>query len=643
MADPSESARLEALAESSEEAEGFATVEALLSHSDPPQVVHICTPMETHATIAQAALRAGCDVYVEKPVASTLPELLALQKLAADRELLVCGGHQVLFEGPYRKLVDRLPGLGVPVHIESFFSFKPVRTRSTGGRPLTNAEQLVDVLPHPTYLLLDLLERLEPTGEAEVKALSVSPERGTVHGLVSRGPLAGTLTASLKARPVEHWLKVIGSNGMIHADFVRGTTIDLFGPGASGIDKALNPYRLATQGFIRTTGSLVRRVRKRDGSYPGLDQIFETFYDAVQSRTKSPTSVDQLRDTVKICEIVGDELRSVENRPGGSTEPQSRAAEILVTGGTGLLGREILRLLVEMGVGVRSLSRRLPEAHDLVPGVDYVHADLGQEIPSSATEGIRTVIHCAAETSGGWEAHQRNSIDATERLLRAAASRGVQTFVHVSSVAVVSWDRPSPIPDDAPLHSKSRSLGPYVWGKLESERTVTSLSAELGITVRVVRPVPLVNWDRYSPPGRLGRRVGNLFVAVGRPGERVTVASAEHAARGTLAAALHPQETPQAMNLVPASSPTRRFLIERLKETNPEVRIIWLPKIFLYPLSWGAVLLQKLMKPSRPAIHIAQAFAAKDYAVGPASEWMDGARSLKVSRSEERVARYSRV
>jgi nucleoside-diphosphate-sugar epimerase len=65
-----------------------------------------------------------------------------------------------------------------------------------------------------------------------------------------------------------------------------------------------------------------------------------------------------------------------------------------------------------------------PAAWDRIAGVEYVVSDLANPLPTKIMEGAAAVIHCAAETAGGYEQHQRNSIDATEHILRSASNRG---------------------------------------------------------------------------------------------------------------------------------------------------------------------------------------------------------------------------
>jgi uncharacterized protein YbjT (DUF2867 family) len=103
-------------------------------------------------------------------------------------------------------------------------------------------------------------------------------------------------------------------------------------------------------------------------------------------------------------------------------------APILLTGGTGTLGRHVTPLLRDAGCPLRLLSRR---SHPAVDGIEYVTGDLltGEGI-EAAVEGAETVVHLAGEAKG--------DEDAARNLVRAASRAGVQHLVHIS---VVGADR----------------------------------------------------------------------------------------------------------------------------------------------------------------------------------------------------------
>ncbi|MGW3041259.1 SDR family oxidoreductase [Kitasatospora sp. NPDC001159] len=100
---------------------------------------------------------------------------------------------------------------------------------------------------------------------------------------------------------------------------------------------------------------------------------------------------------------------------------------VLVTGATGTLGREVVRLLVARGVAVRGLSRRVRDGGD---GVAWVVGDLvtGAGI-AEAVAGVETVVDCAT-TQG------KQDVSGVERLVAQARQAGVRHLVYVSIVGV---------------------------------------------------------------------------------------------------------------------------------------------------------------------------------------------------------------
>src|SRR5918992_5665248 len=137
---------------------------------------------------------------------------------------------------------------------------------------------------------------------------------------------------------------------------------------------------------------------------------------------------------------------------------------ILVTGGTGTLGRLVVRRLRDAGYDVRVLSRRHHEAAD---GIKFVTGDLatGEGI-EPAVDGAGTVVHCAGSPKG--------DEDKARNLVRAASRAGTAHLVHIS---VVGADR---IPIDSRV---DRAMFGYFGSKLAAERIV----ADCGLPFTTLR------------------------------------------------------------------------------------------------------------------------------------------------------------
>jgi uncharacterized protein YbjT (DUF2867 family) len=128
---------------------------------------------------------------------------------------------------------------------------------------------------------------------------------------------------------------------------------------------------------------------------------------------------------------------------------------ILVTGGTGGLGRRVVARLRQVGRRVRVLSRH---AHEPANGIEYVIGDLAKnERVEAAVEGAAIVVHCAGVGKIKEDTAQ------AENLVRAAKQSGVR---HLVSISVVGADR-------IPVKSRvDRAMFAYFASQLAKERVV---------------------------------------------------------------------------------------------------------------------------------------------------------------------------
>ncbi|MEJ7815145.1 MAG: NAD(P)H-binding protein [Rubrobacter sp.] len=119
--------------------------------------------------------------------------------------------------------------------------------------------------------------------------------------------------------------------------------------------------------------------------------------------------------------------------------------QVLVTGGTGVLGRHVVERLGSEGVRARVLSRSGK------PGTMRGDLLTGEGL-GPAVQGVDTIIHCA---SSPFRKARGVDVEGTGRLLEAAAEAGVSHLAYISIVGI----------DQATSY-------PYYRIKLETERVV---------------------------------------------------------------------------------------------------------------------------------------------------------------------------
>lgn len=127
---------------------------------------------------------------------------------------------------------------------------------------------------------------------------------------------------------------------------------------------------------------------------------------------------------------------------------------VLVTGGTGTLGRHVVPRLLDAGHHVRVLSRH---EHDPADGIEFVTGDLATgDGVKAAVAGAEIIVHCAGSSKGDDEK--------ARQLVRAASRSGTRHLVYIS---VVGADR---IPV---VSGVDRAMFGYYAAKLGAERIIT--------------------------------------------------------------------------------------------------------------------------------------------------------------------------
>lgn len=609
----------------SRDAEIFSSADNMLENAEV-DVVHIVTPPSTHVEMATTALKFGKHIYVEKPFTLTKEDAESIYALAQLKNLYVCAGHQVLFEKPSRRALQELPEIGQLLDIESYFSFRTVR------RNITPVDQLLDILPHPVCLLLGFLEKV--TDEPAVAEMIQVSAKGEARAILRAGDIFANLNVTLRGRPVESYVRLTGTNGTLLADFVRGSVIKIPGPGASAISAIYNTYSRGVQNLWKPTVFFASMAFRKHKSYPGLAEIIKEFYANIETNSAFPISAQSTIATVALCETIGTKLRNDETKLEELSRKKLSDDEaqlppllphhetVLVTGGTGLLGRKVAAELRQNGHEVRVLSRSIPPYWRRIAGVDYHSSDLSREIPVSTLTGVSMIVHCAAETAGGKKEHERNTVQATRNVLKSAGDNHISKFVHISSIAVIKTSREmgGTLDEGTPLDSGNHARGPYVWGKAEAEKDVIEFGREKDINVKVIRLGPLVDFSTYQPPGRLGKEAGPFYVAIGPKKSRLSLCNVDTAAKIIDFYASNYDEAPPILNLVEPDAPTREELVLLVKKERSDLKSVWLPLWFLKTASPILRLLQRILFPKRKPIDLAAVFASEPYDTRLANE-----------------------
>ncbi len=189
---------------------------------------------------------------------------------------------------------------------------------------------------------------------------------------------------------------------------------------------------------------------------------------------------------------------------------------VLVTGGSGHLGANLVRRLLDEGQAVRALVRSDSD-NSALEGLDVerVWGDLRDAAAArAAVRGCRRVYHCAAKVSSGEgqaaEIYACNVVG-TRHVLRAALEAGVERVVVTGSLSAVGW-APGRASDETMAVDPFERLLPYARSKVAAEHECLRAAVE-GLDVVVATSCAIVGPNDFKP-SRMGRVL--LDVARGR-------------------------------------------------------------------------------------------------------------------------------
>ncbi len=222
---------------------------------------------------------------------------------------------------------------------------------------------------------------------------------------------------------------------------------------------------------------------------------------------------------------------------------------VLVTGGSGFVGANLVKTLLDRGCRVRSFDR-VPSPLPDQPGLEVLDGDICDTgIVAAAVDGVDTVFHTAAviELLGGKSAtdeyRQRSftvNVGGTKNLVGAAQTAGVKRFVYTASNSVVMGGKPIKGGDETlPYTDRFNDL--YTETKVAAERFVLSQNAAAEMLTCSIRPSGI--WGRGDQT--MFRKLfeslvaGHIKVLIGQKAAKLDNSYIDNLVHGFILAAQH--------------------------------------------------------------------------------------------------------
>jgi nucleoside-diphosphate-sugar epimerase len=169
--------------------------------------------------------------------------------------------------------------------------------------------------------------------------------------------------------------------------------------------------------------------------------------------------------------------------------------KVLITGGAGFLGINLVRHLHERGHEIVTLDLLEFDYPDMKDKITAVRGDIRNEADvARAMEGVDQVVHTAAALPLYTPQDiYTTDVEGTRTVLDVAHKQGVRRVVHISSTAVYG------IPDHHPLYEndKLEGVGPYGQAKIQAEMVCLEYRGK-GMVVPIVRPKSFIGPERLG-------------------------------------------------------------------------------------------------------------------------------------------------
>ena len=492
-------------------------------------VVHVLLPPHLHVDATRRVLEAGKSAFLEKPMGIDADACQALVDLAAERGLKLGVNHNFLFLPGYERLRGEVKDgtLGKLDHVSvnwlyalGLLQFGPYNNWMLA----TEANLVFELGPHLAAFVVDLLGPVDELVARASHPIDLPGEQRVWrhwNAIGQKGETALSINLSVApGQPVRSVL-VRGHGGAGHLDFDRNfyrreqtaSTSGVFDPFLAG---ARSAGVLAGQASRNVAKSVLGTLRKAPESNAFLESIhrsvgafYRSYRGELDPRLDGRFGVQVMRLCERMVRAAGVPL--VSSRPAAVPAPASAFAtspqpEVLVVGGTGFIGKRLVKALVGRGVGVRVLSRSVASARLELAGLPVEIEQGSHDDPAAlerALRGIQVVYHLAKATGKRWEDYLRNDVEPTRVLAEAALAHGVRRFIYTGTIdSYASADEKAVIDGATPLDPRIEERNHYARSKAACEALLMRMHHERGLPLVIFRPGVVIGAG--SPPAHWG-------------------------------------------------------------------------------------------------------------------------------------------
>ncbi|MBI4878571.1 MAG: NAD-dependent epimerase/dehydratase family protein [Planctomycetes bacterium] len=488
-------------------------------------VAHLAVPPALHFDLTRRLLELGVGVFAEKPMALSSADALELLRLASSRRLPLAVNHNNVFHPAFQRLVRRVRAgeIGRVEHVQVTFSV-PLRQLDAGDYShwMFRAPRNIvfEQATHPLSQLNHLLGRVRSAQTTLLSQRELHPgqtfiDRWLTAAEAERG--TAQLYMAFGQPFTRSTLQVLGSDGCLEADLSHDTLcgeektlyLDFWNSFLAGARRARALRQDARRALFGWMGATLGLRARSDQFYAGMRASIQAFHRALRAGEPLPSDARSGVEVSEWCEAVAAGVSGAEApRPRFPAPGGARGGEVVVLGATGFIGRRVVRKLLERGVPVTAVVRRL---HSLPPEISepalagklrVVQGGLLDAAAlARALRGATACIHLATGGGNTWDEVERAMVRGSLGVAAACRDAGVRRLVYVSSIAslytgldcgtreIADSTETDPLPNWRPVYARGKAAAERALLEFQSEHDVGLIIARPGVVLGAGTPM----------------------------------------------------------------------------------------------------------------------------------------------------------
>lgn len=487
-------------------------------------VVHVLLPPNLHIDLTKQILDAGISAFLEKPMGLDSTQCQSLVDLAAIKGLKLGVNHNFLFLPAYEKLRNEAKNGTIgnldQVTINWLSALGLIQFGPFNNWMLTEPKNLwFELGPHLTAFMVDLVGPLDQvsthiSGAIDLPGGSRVYRKWHIHG--TKNNTSVDLNLSVISGLSERSISVRGHAAKVSCDFGRNThTMEVASGHGIMLDSFVTDLSNAWQTTSNATKNLFKSVKgtlkKSPTANPFGESIersiacfYHTFDSGLDARVDGQFGVN----VIAACEQVTKQAHFVQienNHQKWTVIPPLKTPTVLVIGGTGFIGKYLVKKLTEAGHAVRVITRSMSAGNIGLAGlrVELMQGDIADPgFMDNALTGIDVVYDLAKASGSKWDDYVQNDIAVTKNIAERSLAKGVKQFIYTGTIdSYYSANANSVITSDTPLDtSTTRNL--YARSKASCEFLLMEMHKVSGLPVTIFRPGIVIG--KGCPPAHWG-------------------------------------------------------------------------------------------------------------------------------------------